>query len=84
MIRSALATFSTACRGAVVTFIGVALGLSAAASISAQTGAGTAVVTPKSILSDKAEYHGPERDEPDPSNIEEVRIGFFGPRDSRN
>jgi len=84
MIRSARAISSTACRGAVMTLIGVALGLSAAASISARTCAGTAVVIHKSILSDKAEYHGPERDEPDPSNIEEVRIGFFGPCDSRN
>ncbi len=85
MISTGLAISSTGSRrGAIRCVTGVTLGLAIAISLAAQTGGGTAPPIHKSILDNKAEYYGPERDEPEPSNIQEVRIGFFSPRDSQN
>ena len=85
MIRVARANFPAGCPAhAVMSLIGVALGLAIATSLAAQTSSQTDVPTYRSILSEKAAYHGPERDEPDPSNVQEIRIGFFGPRDAHH
>ncbi len=62
----------------------LALALLTLPSFAAQGGSKAAAPIYKSILDDKADYHGPERDEPDPEGVEEVRIGFFAPNDARN
>jgi ABC-type branched-subunit amino acid transport system substrate-binding protein len=41
------------------------------------------MTAPVSILDKKSDYHGPEREEPEPV-VEEVRIGFFAPHEAGN
>ncbi len=38
----------------------------------------------KSILDEKADYHGPGRGAPDPQDIAEIGIGFFAPHHSKS
>lgn len=83
MIKVASASFSMTCRRVTVLIIPV-LQLCMALPLCAETGNKRAIPIHKSILSDRADYHGPERDEPEPQNIQEVRIGFFAPHDSKN
>ncbi len=65
----------------VTTLVILSLSLCAPVPVAAQTRSPNTVPIHKNILSDKADYHGPERDEPEPQNIREVLIGFFAPND---
>lgn len=85
MTRVSRHSWSIALRtGCTLCLIGFAFGLVAISCAASEAGSKTAVPIYKSILSDKAAYHGPERDQPEPSDIEEVRVGFFGPSQSSN
>jgi len=85
MIQTGCVGFGTAPRALLaVPLSAIALGLGVVAR--AEAGAQTSAAVPvyRSILSEKADYHGPGRDQPDPEDIPDVRIGFFAPRDLQN
>jgi branched-chain amino acid transport system substrate-binding protein len=58
--------------------------LSLSFPIAAEADREATVPVPKSILEERADYYGPEREEQEPINVQEVRIGFFAPHDSEN
>ena len=58
--------------------------LSLSFPVAAETDSRPAASAPKSILDARADYHGPEREEPEPLSVPDVRIGFFAPHTSEN
>jgi len=66
----------------ILCLVGFALQHVAMPCVAVEAGTKTTVPIYRSILDDKAAYHGPERDEPDASGIKEIGIGFFAPSQS--
>jgi ABC-type branched-subunit amino acid transport system substrate-binding protein len=58
--------------------------LSLSFPVAAETDSRPAASAPKSILDARADYHGPERQEPEPLGFPDIGIGFFAPHTSES